>query len=42
MWDIHFGSEDNVIEDNVLEENVSPEEKFRRFMAWVRELLRRN
>jgi len=39
---IHFGSEDNVIEDYVLEENVSPEENFKRFMDWVRGLLRRN
>jgi len=38
---IHFGSEDNVIADYVLEENVPPEENFRRFMSWVRELLRR-
>ncbi len=37
---IHFGSEDNVIEDHVLEENVSPEGNFRRFMEWVRGLLR--
>ncbi len=39
---IHFGSEDNVIEDDVSEENVSPEENFKRFMEWVKGLLRRN
>ena len=36
---IHFGSEDNVIEDYVLKEKASPEENFRRFMNWVRDLL---
>jgi hypothetical protein len=39
---IHFGSEDNIIEDSVLGENGSPEEKFKRFMEWVSELLRRS
>jgi hypothetical protein len=36
---IHFGSEDNVLEDDVLEANVSPEENFRKFMAWVKAVL---
>jgi hypothetical protein len=37
---IHFGSEDTVIEDDVLAANVAPEENFRKFMAWVKRVLR--
>ena len=36
---IHLGSEDNVVEDFVTERATSPEENFRKFMAWVRENL---
>lgn len=36
---IHLGSENNIVEDNVTEEG-SPEENFRRFMLWVRNILK--
>jgi len=35
---IHFGSENNVIEDSVTEGSKPPEENFRKFLLWVREI----
>jgi hypothetical protein len=39
---IHLGSEDNVVEDYVLDEKAQPEENLRKFMRWVREIMREN
>lgn len=39
---IHLGSEGNVVEDYVLDEKAQPEENLRKFMRWVREIMREN
>jgi hypothetical protein len=36
---IHLGSENNIVEDTVTEGGKSPEENFRKFMLWVRNII---